>query len=273
MWFPVGLDRLSLKILDLLCQENGLPVPEIDRRLGEIHGLVPALATLYRRIERLQENHLIVRHKARCWLNPIWVEHLSSQMQALGSRSKQPQITLPAREGEAVELCAGSLRLLDPLWNLVLLELGRAAPDRTLYGYNGRGWYALGMTESECALYHALQSHGVRTHLLLGSAASIDEQAAGLVHAAGLRTNLTSRPPFASRGYAVWASRSFTVECHFPQSVSQQLNEPLARAQTADELDRQLLSQAFDMKGRCAVRVVRSRKRAARVYETLARYF
>ena len=270
MWPIESFDKAALRIIDILAAENGLTIPELDRRLMDCGCDLLSPATLYRRILRLQENQIVLRHSRRCYLNPIWVKELARRAEQLQAAHKDIPIRMPDREGDALEFSAPSLRLLDPLWNLVILEIGRRSESGDFYGYNARAWYAIGMTESEVSLFRALQDQGIHTSLHYGCRSPLDEQGAALVdQVAGLNVRVKKQVPPMRNGHIFWAGDRYLVECVLPAPVQREFARVFDPVANADDLDGRSLSAVFDLKSRCRIRVVKSRKRATAARQEL----
>lgn len=268
------LHPLYSDILEIVASSKSLSFDDLRRHLARAHGGL-SNATLYRRLNELIEQQVLLRYKRRLSLNLVWVSHLLHFSETIRQNYAVASqlVPLPRREGEYRDYHAGSLANLDPIWNNIHIELGMRCNERVWFGYNSHPWYPLGMPDTEQRLQESFAANGYRYHLLYGGDSVLDRYGRQLFRIDGFQT-ATGRPACLDpHNYAVWAGHGYLLECVLPASVARSFANFFSRVKRPSAFNRSAFAKVFKSKTPCRLRVTKSRRQAQKMRALLEPYF
>lgn len=262
-------DITSSQIVALLASERKLTAGEIDSYLCLQYGTELSLSTIYRRLEKLIDNQVLVRRGARYSLNRKWINAFFCKAERIGESPQLSTVQLPLREGQYKIFSASSLIKLDPIWNLLQLEIISNSGGGHYVGYNAHAWHALTIENSERQVFQSMINRGAEVQLFYGNDSVLDDYGAESIKLDGFKSSIRNDLNLPKEGYSVWASSRFILECYFPDGLSREFAGHFQNIRNPDAFDHQIFLSLFKKRTTCTLKVWRSKKRASALQSAL----
>jgi hypothetical protein len=270
------LHPIQSAIIELLGREHPLSMHQLKERIVSEYQVKVSPQNLYRTVALLLTAQVLVRESGMLSLNRIWVSHTMRFSDLLKKNyfTGQSQATkFPEGAALAREFKAGSLLQLDPLWTDVLVELGEKTKSKKLYAFNSHPWYSIGMPDTEQRVMEGLTSRGLELFMLYGNDTFLDRYGKRLIEIDGFHSTCSVNHDLPREGYALWVGGPYIIEVNFPPLIARQFKFFFDSIQAIEQLDIELFSNLFKLKGRCSLKVSKSPERARALKAKLQRHF
>lgn len=267
------VDRLSDSIMRIVAATPGISVADLHRALKKAKVSV-TLQHLYRKINLLTEEEVLLKRKGELTMNLMWLSYLeyfaTSAKEAL--KQSRSSTVFPLTKGERISFPAGSIAEVQTLWHHLLVQLHRAAPQKQLYKYYSHAWWVWNKRTLDVEFYKKIYEKGVRCLWLYGGNTSLD-RAAAQMYPDLLDSRIAEDAPFPKEGYNLNVYGDYVFECVFPPHIARHLELIFRSVTSTDKRDDALIDDIFAMQGEFVVTVWHNPVLAAKMRTQIGRYF
>ena len=222
------------------------------------------LQHLYRTVNRMVEEQILLKSGTTVAVNLMWL----SYVQFFTERAKAALLTqgaqrvIPLKPGERRTFKVHTLLDLQTLWNHLLVQLYRAAPQKYLFKYYSHAWWQVGKHSLDRDFYKRITEMGVRCYWVFGNDTFLDRHAADL-HKDLMDCRLVDKPPFPAEGYNLNVYGSYVLECIFPERISKHFEYMFHTVASIDQFDPDIYSDIFHLKAPITLKLLHDEKQAA----------
>ncbi len=264
---------LFTAILQTVSTSPGISIADLHTALRKKKVEV-TLQHVYRTVNRLTEHQILLKAGTGVSVNLMWLSYL----EFFADRSKQTLFKktelniFPMNNGDHKTFKVGSLLDLQTLWNHLLVELHRAAPQKLLLKYYSHAWWQLGKYALDPEFYGRIRQSGLQCKWLIGNTTVLDMYAAEL-HKKLMDVRLVKEPPFPSEGYCLNIFGSYIFECLFPDRLNRQFETFFHTITRVDQFESIAFSDIFTLPVPLTLKVSRNEKQAAALRPKIERFF
>jgi|GEM_PF-2055470 len=260
-------------IVRAVAKEPSISVSDLHKRLKS-QKIDVTLQHLYRKINQLIEEQILLKDKGTLTVNLMWLSFLEffagSAKESLAEAAGET--VFPLKEGARLSFSADNLLDVQTLWNHFLIRLHRISPQKYLYKYYSHAWWIWSKRPLDSGFYRSIKQKGIRCLWLYGNDSFLDREAA-LLHQTLFDSRIATDSPFPKEGYNLNVYGEYIFECNFPDNVSRHLALLFRSIPSTSKEDRALLSDIFSLKGDFKVTIWRNAKQSARHQAAIGRYF
>jgi len=268
------LHPLYNTVIEVVGAKPGITVADLHKELTKLHKLDVSLQHLYRTVNRLIEEQVLIKTKSALSLNLMWLSYIA--FFADKGRSK----LLEQREMGGVQLKEGQRKQFDldtladvqTLWNHLLVQLHREAPQKYLFKYYSHVWWQLGRHALNPDFYKAIRERGVNCEWLYGNDTFLDRETLKR-HGELFDWRIAKDPPFPKEGYNINIYGDCILECIFPERIAKHLALLFQSVKSLDEFDEGILDDIFAMKAKYKVTLWRSKAQASLLRAKITQFF
>jgi hypothetical protein len=267
------LHPLYTAVLEIVSASPGISIADLHAALRKKKTEV-TLQHVYRTVNRLVKEQILLKTGTTLSVNLMWLSYL----QFFAERSKNTLLeetgkhVFPLQDDERRTFKVDSLLDLQTLWNHLLVELHRSAPQTFLMKYYSHAWWQLGAYALDPAFYKRIREAGLRCYWLFGNTTVLDKHAAAL-HEDVMDVRLIENPPFPTEGYCLNVYGPYIFECLFPEKISKLLDVYFHSVQSIDQFDPEVFSDIFTLPSKITLKVWKSESQALGLRRKIEQYF
>lgn len=267
------VDDLCNAILRTVADKPGIAVADLHEALKKQKVKV-TLQHLYRRVNLLVEEEVLLKRGGALTMNLMWLSYLSFfASKAREVLQKDAASTVfPLKSGQRVGFAAGTVGEVQTLWHNLLIQLHRVEPQTSLYKYYSHSWWVWNKRTLDVAFYKRIYDKGVRCLWLYGGNTFLDREAATM-HRDILESRIATDVPFPHDGYNLNVYGDYVFECIFPENIARHLELVFHSVKSAKNEDVAFVDDIFAMPGKFTVTVWRNPRLAAELRGKIGRYF
>lgn len=265
-------DELTSTILRTVAERPGISVADLHDTVKKKKSVT--LQHLYRKVNQLIEEEIIIKRKGMLAVNLMWLSYLEFfASEAKVALEKEKALTIfPLKQGQRVTFSADTLNGVQTLWHHLLVQLHRKQPQKKLYKYYSHSWWVWNKRTLDVAFYKKIMASGVRCLWLYGGNTSLD-RAAVTMYPDLLDSRIALDTPFPDEGYNLNVYGDYIFECLFPPHISRHLKLIFASVTSKKKEDLSMFDDIFEMKGDCKITVWNNPPQAQKFQKTIERYF
>lgn len=260
-------------IVRIVAKEPGIKVSDLQKRLKTEKREV-TLQHLYRKINTLMEEQILLKDKGALSVNLMWLSFLeyfaASAKESLIVNGKTSPF--PLKEGERISLSVDTFLDVQTLWNHLLIQIHRTAPQKYLYKYYSHAWWIWSKQQLDANFYRSIKEKGIRCLWLYGNDTYLDTEAAGM-HKDLFDSRIAKETAFPREGYNLNVYGEYIVECMFPENIARHLGLLFGSIRSTNEEDRSVLGDIFTLKAPYKVTVWRNKEQAQRLQKEIGKHF
>ncbi len=225
-----------------------------------------SLQAVYRALRKLMSQDVLLEKAGQVKLSLVFIESEVARVNALSNvygALSRPYSFTTLREGESLTLRFRTLQELDLYWTESFLYLEKSIPSEyPVYSVIPHDWFNLFRPQTD-ALWVGKQKRVQR--MVITHPLAIDKTE-GKKHIASGYEILFDKNPLHQEE---WEYKNILRDWIFEASLDKKVNETLVENLTSQNIDPQLPSQ----RGRFALKIIRSQKKASTALQKIEKYF
>jgi hypothetical protein len=261
-------------IISIVAETPDLSVGDLHVKLT-LRGEDITLQHLYRTVNRLVEAQILLKSGTTLSVNLMWLSYLeffAESAKKIATETRQGPSPFPLKEGQHVTFKVSTLADLQTLWNHLLVQAHREAPQKHLLKYYSHAWWQLGKHALDPAFYRRIKESGVRCYWLFGNRTPLD---LGAVEAQKdlMDTRLVDEPPFPREGYNLNVYGPYVFECILPDRLSRHLEFIFKTLTDPKQFDAAVYDDIFAIEEPMTLKIRRSESQAKEMRMKIERFF
>ena len=205
-------------IIEILVLHPNTTIAQLHERLQKYNKVKTSLSHLYRIVNRMIDNQIIVRIKGALSLNSMWVSYVEFIASKASKATSNVNITT-LQSGEKQLHKANSMLDVEAIWNHILVNLYRSTQHKQIFKYYSHAWWQLGRNAEETSFYRALKARGIDCKWVLGSQTPLDMHGAERINSV-YSCVTTNNAPFLHDGYCLNVFGDYILECILPKNIA-----------------------------------------------------
>jgi hypothetical protein len=260
-------------ILDVVAASPGITMADLHAGLKKAKVEV-TLQHLYRTVNRLTDEQILLKTKGKVSVNLMWLSYLeffAGQTKKTLLESNAARM-FPLKPNERKTFKVDTLLDVQTLWNHLLVQLYRAAPEKYLFKYYSHAWWLIGKHALDEDFYRKIKEKGVSCYWLYGSETFLDNEAVGM-HKDLFASRVDPEAPFPKEGYNVNVYGEYVIECIFPDKIAKHFELLFSSTKDWKHFNEEMFADVFALKGPYKVTVWRNAKQAPGLRAKIGRVF
>ncbi len=265
-------DELASAILQLVAQRPGLSVAELHAALKKKKSVT--LQHLYRKLNQLIAEEVIIKHQAVLTANLMWLSYLQYfAAEAKAALAKNTMLDVfPLKQGQRIAFSAKSMSEVQTLWHHLLVQLHRQLPQKKLHKYYSHAWWVWNKRTLDVAFYKKILAAGVRCLWLYGNNTYLD-RAAVTMSPDLIDSRIALDAPFPAEGYNLNVYGDYVFECSFPAHIARHLDLVFSSVRSQEKKDLAIIDNIFAMESEFTVTIWNNPTLALKFQKSIERYF
>lgn len=265
-------DELTSAILQVVAQRPGVSVADLHTALKKKKSVT--LQHLYRKLNQLIEEEILIKRKGLLTTNLLWLSYLQFfASEAKEALAKEKTLNVfPLKKGQRVSFTANSMNEVQTLWHHLLVQLHRQFPQKKLHKYYSHAWWVWNKRTLDVAFYKKILTAGVRCLWLYGNNTALDRGAVTM-YPDLLDSRIALDVPFPAEGYNLNVYGDYVFECTFPEHIARHLDLVFHSVQSQESKDLAIIDDVFGMKADFTITVWNNPTLALKFQKDIERYF
>jgi hypothetical protein len=265
-------DELVDAILRVVAAQPGISVADLHAALKKKRGVT--LQHLYRKVNQLIEEEILIKRKGTLTVNLMWLTYLEYFVsEAKQSMAKNTALKLfPLKKGQRLTFNATTINGVQTLWHHLLVQLHHVAPQSHLYKYYSHAWWVWNKRTLDVAFYKKIYASGVRCLWLYGNNTYLDREAVTM-YPNLIESRISLDVQFPEEGYNLNVYGDYVFECIFPPSIARHFELVFTSVTSKDKKALAIVDDVFGMHGDFKITVWHNPALAAKLRKQIGRYF
>jgi hypothetical protein len=232
------------------------------------------LQHLYRKLNQLIEEEIIIKRKGQLTANLLWLTYLQFfASEAKEALAKEKTLNIfPMKKGQRLSFPAHSMNEVQTLWHHLLVQIHRLEPQKKLHKYYSHAWWVWNKHTLDIAFYKKILTSGVRCLWLYGNNTHLDRGAVTM-YPDLIDSRIALDAPFPAEGYNLNVYGDYVFECTFPSHIARHLDLVFHSVQPEDKKDLAIIDDIFEMEGDFKITVWNNPTLALKFQKDIERYF
>lgn len=264
-------------VVDIVSQRPGISVKELHEELEDKLKAKVTLQHLYRVVNRLTEEQVMLKKRGKLTLNLMWLGQVELFAKQAKQRLTQPgmqQTQLPLTPGTQVDMQCQTLSEVQATWYHMLVQIRTVTPpeDKEVFKYYSHAWWLNHEAEDHEDFYRRIAERGLVCYWLYGNDTYLDRRAARM-HKDLFKSKIADRPPFPAEGYCINVHGEYVLECLFPQKISKHFESIFSSVESEKDFDSDVIRDVFTLKAPYVIKLRRDTSRARELADKIRRFF
>lgn len=276
MFFLDPTGKLYSAVVYLLAENPNITVGDLHKRLQRREKVT--LTHLYRIINRMLDEQMILKKGTRLMINSMWLGHLELfAKNALGNLQEisTDNAVSSIEEGKHLIIKADTLAHMQGLWYDLLVQMHIEAPPEErgmVYKYYSHAWWVIRGGKENETFYKRIAEQNIKCYWVYGNDTPLDIEAVKQYKDV-FDSKVVDRSTFPTEGYCLNVHGDYILECIFPNNIARHFALLFDGITKPDDLDKSLIEDIFQMKAEYKIKVWRNAKMAAQFKAKIKRFF
>lgn len=259
-------------LIDILSMQKDIQIQQIHEILKKDYDIVISLAQLYKTINKLLDNQIIVKQWKKVSLNLRWIEKVRSFVQSVEKNYLSSLDEFDFDMGNTQTFHADSLFALDTIWNNAIQKMITLSPWEDIYFYDSHPYHILGLPGTEHELMSYLANHQT-IYYLFWNIKILDQYGAELLERKWCLSRCHDDTPFLKEWYCNVLVGDYILESIFPNLLTEYFATFFDKVQDISEFNMEQFASIFKIKVTVSFTIKKSPTHVERIRKKIQSFF
>ena len=234
-----------------------------------------SLRGIYKELNKLQENGVVVKVKDKYGLRIPWAIDLLSLAEKINHHyvNQLSLQTLTLKEDERTIWHFNDLFHLNDFWSQILLKLVKEVKSKTMLGWNPHPWFHLIQTEQENQYIRSLQLSNVRLYLIVGGKNYLDKWPEKFWDINTVEYAFATSSFESNQSQYINIIGDYVLTVKLDKQTTEAIEKIYQTVQSAEDIDLAEILKVFHSKVKASIWLEKNPKKATILRKRFEKYF
>jgi len=271
-------NKIDNQIIQLLAKKEKSTIPAILKELNKTSHKI-SKAQLYKIVNRLLDNHVVIKEYWFLMLNEFWLKKLERLLETV--RGWREAIIAPGhhllKNWDSKVYYTETMKDLDIKRSDVVAKIASIGEHKNIYASASHLYHVLWDTNLELNTYQYLLNSGWKMYDIIKWDSFLDEYAVNIVKSSPVKDNfivkLVGDEPYIEDGLMIEVVWDYIIETQVPETLRSYFKQFYFTVKKIEDFDSELFESIFTIRSDCRLKITRDAKKAASFKKKIRSYF